>query len=104
MMHSGRAAGAALKLILLALGGLLALLLAGWIAKNIGTGILAITWVLVGLWAVFAIFTFYFFRDPDPTVPIGANLVLHTEPPQNQNDGRHKRFADEQRRGTRTMQ
>ena len=76
MMHSGRAAGAALKLILLALGGLLALLLAGWIAKNIGTGILAITWVLVGLWAVFAIFTFYFFRDPDPTVPIGANLVV----------------------------
>ena len=62
MMHSGRAAGAALKLILLALGLVVALLLAGWVAKNVGSAILAIAWILVGIWAVFAIFTFYFFR------------------------------------------
>jgi len=76
MIHSGRAAGAAIKLILLALGLVLALLLAGWVAKHLGSAILAVTWILIGLWVVFALFTFYFFRDPDPTVPIGANLVV----------------------------
>ncbi len=32
--------------------------------------------VLFGLWALFTIFTFYFFRDPDPMTPTGANLVI----------------------------
>jgi phosphatidylserine decarboxylase len=76
MTHSGRAAQAALKLILLGLGVLLALLLAGWIARTVGDAILAIAGVLTGVWVVFAIFTFYFFRDPDPGVPTGANLVV----------------------------
>ena len=76
MTHSGRAAQAALKLILLGLGVLLALLLAGWIARTVGGAILAIAGVLTGVWVVFAIFTFYFFRDPDPGVPTGANLVV----------------------------
>lgn len=76
MTHSGRAAQAAIKLILLGLGVLLALLLAGWIARTVGGAILAIAGVLTGVWVVFAIFTFYFFRDPDPGVPTGANLVV----------------------------
>lgn len=76
MTHSGRAAQAAIKLILLGLGVLLALLLAGWIARTVGDAILAIAGVLTGVWVVFAIFTFYFFRDPDPGVPTGANLVV----------------------------
>src|SRR5262249_53005055 len=29
-----------------------------------------------GLWLVFALFTLYFFRDPNPRVPTGSNLVL----------------------------
>ncbi len=28
------------------------------------------------MWALFVLFTFYFFRDPDPVVPAGKNLVL----------------------------
>jgi phosphatidylserine decarboxylase len=32
--------------------------------------------VLAVLWALFAVFTFYFFRDPDPMTPTGANLVV----------------------------
>ena len=36
----------------------------------------AITPVLIVVWVLFAIFTLYFFRDPNPRVPAGANLVL----------------------------
>jgi hypothetical protein len=32
--------------------------------------------VLVVLWVLFAVFTFYFFRDPDPMTPTGPNLVI----------------------------
>jgi phosphatidylserine decarboxylase len=35
-----------------------------------------LTWVLLGLWALFTAFAFYFFRDPDPLVPTAANLVV----------------------------
>jgi phosphatidylserine decarboxylase len=37
---------------------------------------LAITPVLIVVWVLFAIFTLYFFRDPNARVPAGANLVL----------------------------
>jgi len=36
----------------------------------------AITPVMVVLWVLFALFTLYFFRDPNPRVPMGSNLVL----------------------------
>jgi phosphatidylserine decarboxylase len=32
--------------------------------------------MLLILWVLFSLFTLYFFRDPDPHVPMGANLVL----------------------------
>jgi phosphatidylserine decarboxylase len=35
-----------------------------------------LTWALVALWGLFAVFTFYFFRDPDPMVPTGPDLVI----------------------------
>jgi len=35
-----------------------------------------LTWILIALWAVFTGFTFYFFRDPNPLVPTGQNLVV----------------------------
>ena len=28
------------------------------------------------MWVLFALFAFYFFRDPDPIVPTGKNLVI----------------------------
>jgi len=38
--------------------------------------VLFFSWVLVGLWVLFAVFSLYFFRDPTPQVPVGSNLVV----------------------------
>lgn len=53
-----------------------ALLIAAFLGKTIGALILGAAGVLACLWVLFALFTFYFFRDPNPTVPAGANLVI----------------------------
>jgi len=97
--NSGKALLAALRLIGLAFVALLALAAVGFLigafvvpcldgvhppvldvaflSKVIGDLLLDyLTWTLVGLWALFAAFTFYFFRDPDPLVPTAANLVV----------------------------
>jgi phosphatidylserine decarboxylase len=41
-----------------------------------GISLMVITPGLVVIWALFAAFTLYFFRDPTPRVPAGANLVV----------------------------
>jgi phosphatidylserine decarboxylase len=99
--HSGKAALAALRLIGLAFAVLLALLVAAFLGRIIGSFVVPhllgvpggldmaflskiigdlllehLTWALVGLWALFTVFTFYFFRDPDPMVPAGPNLII----------------------------
>jgi len=75
--HSGKAALAALRLIGFSGAAVLAVLAGALLAKYIGSFVLDyLTWALVGLWVVFTVFTFYFFRDPDPMVPTGPNLVL----------------------------
>jgi len=75
--HSGKAAQSALKLIGLSLAAVIVLLAMAFLGKVIGTFVLNyLVGVLFGLWALFMIFTFYFFRDPDPMTPTGANLVI----------------------------
>jgi phosphatidylserine decarboxylase len=75
--HSGKAALAALRLISFAGAGVVALLAGALLAKYIGTFVVEyLTWTLVGLWVLFTVFTFYFFRDPDPMVPTGPNLII----------------------------
>jgi phosphatidylserine decarboxylase len=75
--HSGKAALAALKLIGLAAAALVAVLAAALIGKYVGTFILEyLTWVLISLWLIFTLFTFYFFRDPEPMTPTGKDLVI----------------------------
>ena len=54
----------------------LLLLVSAFLGKVIGALILGAAGVLVAIWVLFALFTFYFFRDPDPLVPTGANLVI----------------------------
>ena len=99
MKHSGKASLAALRLIGLAGAAVLVLLAIGFLigafvvprlagvtppvldvaflGKIIGTLALNyLTWVLIALWALFVGFTFYFFRDPNPLVPAGPNLVV----------------------------
>lgn len=77
MKHSGKASLAALRLIGLAGAAVLALLVVAFLAKWAAFFILNyLTWALIALWGLFAVFTFYFFRDPDPLVPAGPNFVI----------------------------
>jgi phosphatidylserine decarboxylase len=74
--HSGKASGAALKLIGLSAVIVIALLAVAFLAKIIGSFVLAMAGALGGLWVLFVAFTFYFFRDPDPLPPSGPGLVI----------------------------
>ncbi len=80
MKHSGRARRAAFKLILISLAVVLLVLGIGVFTTFVGTllaaAMVAITPILVVVWVLFTLFTFYFFRDPTPRVPAGANLVV----------------------------
>jgi len=48
----------------------------GFLAAVVGISMLALSAIPIALWFVFALFTLYFFRDPNPRVPAGANLVV----------------------------
>ncbi|HUZ08362.1 MAG TPA: phosphatidylserine decarboxylase [Candidatus Paceibacterota bacterium] len=76
MKHSGKASMIGLKLAGLAAVAVIVLLGVAWLAAHIGAFILEFSGILFGLWLVFALFTFYFFRDPDPMTPTSANLVI----------------------------
>jgi len=75
--HSGKASLAALRLIAVGGAAVVVLLVIAFLAKWAAFFILNyLMWALVALWGLFAVFTFYFFRDPDPLVPTGPNLVV----------------------------
>lgn len=77
MKHSGKARKAAFKLILISLVAGIVIWGIVAITALIGTILSAIVApVLIVLWVLFALFTLYFFRDPSPQVPPGADLVL----------------------------
>jgi phosphatidylserine decarboxylase len=75
--HSGKALLASLRLVGLAAAAVLVLLGGAFLAKWTAYFILHyLPWALAALWGLFTAFTFYFFRDPDPLVPGGPNLVI----------------------------
>ena len=80
MKHSGKARRAAIKLILLSLLAVIIIwalgVFTGAIVAVITAVALAITPFVAVLWLVFAAFTLYFFRDPNPRIPPGENLIL----------------------------
>lgn len=80
MKHSGKARKAAFKIILLTFIGVAviwALVAFGTVMiALLGVGALAVTPFVIALWGLFAIFTLYFFRDPNARVPAGNNLIL----------------------------
>jgi phosphatidylserine decarboxylase len=74
--HSGKASLTGIKLVGLALAAVLLLLGVAWLGEHIAAFLLEFSGVLFGLWVLFALFTFYFFRDPEPMTPTGSNLVI----------------------------
>ena len=54
----------------------LVLLAVAFLGKVIGAFVFGFATVLFVLWGLFVIFTFYFFRDPDPQTPAAAGLVI----------------------------
>ena len=80
MKHSGKARRAGFKLILISLIVLLAIWALGAfttaIVAIIAAVAVAVTPVLIVVWVLCAIFTLYFFRDPNPRVPPGPNLIV----------------------------
>jgi phosphatidylserine decarboxylase len=76
MKHAGKARQAALKLIFWSLAGLMVIFVAGIMAVMLGHVIWELSVALVAVWVLFALFTFYFFRDPEAKVPAGPGLVV----------------------------
>ncbi|HTV39574.1 MAG TPA: phosphatidylserine decarboxylase [Candidatus Sulfotelmatobacter sp.] len=76
MKHSGKAMLAAFKLIALGIVAVIVLLAVAWLAHTIGAFILEFYGAIFVFWVLFAVFTLYFFRDPNPLTPTGKNLVV----------------------------
>jgi len=76
MNHAGKASRAGLKVIAWTLVGLLALTVLGLLAAFLGTFLAATSGILFGLWVLLSLFCLWFFRDPNPRVPLGANLIV----------------------------
>jgi phosphatidylserine decarboxylase len=83
MIYKGEARRAALRLILLTLTGVCAIgvlgLGLGWaavLAQVLGKLIVWSALGLAGLWILFALFTLYFFRDPNAKTPDAPGLVV----------------------------
>jgi phosphatidylserine decarboxylase len=56
--------------------GILIVLLAATVTRFLGSAVGAMFIGLAALWTIFVFFAHYFFRDPDPCVPAGANLIV----------------------------
>lgn len=76
MKHSGKALSAAGRIIFWTLVALLALIAAGVIATLVGGIIATVATTLVVVWIFFALFTLYFFRDPEPLAPTQPEAIV----------------------------
>src|SRR6185295_19247564 len=76
MKHTGKARRAAFKMLLITLFLVVFVPVAGSLAVVVGVSAIAVSGFLFALWGAFALFVLYFFRDPTPRVPGGANLVV----------------------------
>jgi len=76
MKHQGKARQAGLKLIFWTLVGLLVLTTVGIVAAVVGMLAAAAAGFLFGAWAIFALLCLWFFRDPNPRVPLDADVIV----------------------------
>jgi len=76
MKHAGEAGKAARKLILWTFIILVFVVMGGVLAVVLGSVIASAAGFLLVLWVLFAGFTLYFFRDPDPVVPRTPEAIV----------------------------
>jgi phosphatidylserine decarboxylase len=74
--HKGKAMHAGLKLMLWMLVALVAVTVLGLVAVLVGTFVAALAGFLFGAWALFALLCLWFFRDPDPRVPLDQGILV----------------------------
>ena len=76
MKHAGKATKAALKMVMITLVLVMLVPVVGAVAAVIGGTMVAVSVFFLLAWLAFALFTLYFFRDPNPRVPAGTGLVV----------------------------
>ncbi len=63
-------------MILITLCLILLVPIIGFLGMAIGSAMVAVSFFLLLVWFIFALFTLYFFRDPTAKVPAGSGLVV----------------------------
>jgi phosphatidylserine decarboxylase len=76
MKHQGKARGAGLRIIGWSFVGLVAITAIGVLAALVGTFVAFMSGFLFGAWVLFALLCLWFFRDPNPRVPMDAGILL----------------------------
>ncbi|MCX8108396.1 MAG: phosphatidylserine decarboxylase [Verrucomicrobiae bacterium] len=76
MRHAREATRAALRIIYWTLVFIVAVMIAGAVAQLLGPLIVRVAGALVVLWVAFALFTLYFFRDPEPVIPTSPRAIV----------------------------
>ncbi len=76
MKHAGKASRAALRLLYWSLFFVVSLLLFGMLGRFLSQFVELVFGGVAALWAVFALFCFYFFRDPNPRIPVAPEAIV----------------------------